>query len=52
MTCPQVADGGNDLQIWIVAVNMLKKKSRNRCGVGTPVYRLTEGINFLVKKKK
>jgi hypothetical protein len=28
MACPQVADGGDSLQIWRVAVNALNKKLR------------------------
>jgi hypothetical protein len=41
MACPQVADGGNGLQIWRVATNILNKQSRtadkerfSRLGVG------------------
>jgi hypothetical protein len=28
MVCPQVADGGDGLQIWRVAANILNKKSQ------------------------
>jgi hypothetical protein len=28
MACPQVADGGEGLQIWRVAVNILNKQSQ------------------------
>jgi hypothetical protein len=40
MACPQVADGGDGLQIWRVAANILNKQSR----IGDKVWSSSFGV--------
>jgi hypothetical protein len=51
MVCPQDADGGNDLQIWKVAANVLNKQSQKPTSGGTVAWGQLLAIrnNFVTK---
>jgi hypothetical protein len=51
MTRPQVADGGDGLQIWSVAVNILNKQPRTANKGGPPDWVLGVGLNTPHVKK-
>jgi hypothetical protein len=52
MARPQVADGGDGLQIWRVAANILNKQSRTADKVWSSSLGVGRGANkFLAKKK-
>jgi hypothetical protein len=50
MACPQVAVGRNTLQIWSVASNILKKKSRTTDKRGPPAWVL--GVRLTTPHRK
>jgi hypothetical protein len=50
MARPQVADGGNSLQIWRVAANILNKQSWISAG-GPPAWGLSVGLTTPPRKK-
>jgi len=45
MACPQVADGGDGLQIWTVATNMLNKQSQTADKGWSSSFRVGKGTN-------
>jgi hypothetical protein len=45
MARPQVADGGDGLQIWRVAANILNKQSRTADKGGPPAWGVERGAN-------
>jgi hypothetical protein len=45
MARPQVADGGNGLQIWRVAANILNKQSRRADKGWSSILRIGRGAN-------
>jgi hypothetical protein len=51
MTRPQVADGGESLQIWRVAANILNKQSRTADKGGPPAWGLGGGLTTPHRKK-
>jgi hypothetical protein len=50
MARPQVADGGDALQVWRVAVNILNRQSRTAYKGGPPAWRL--GVRLTTNRKK
>jgi hypothetical protein len=50
MACPQVADGGNGLQIWRIAANILNKQSQMADGGGPSALELGRGLTNLHHK--
>jgi hypothetical protein len=52
MARPQVADGGDGLQIWKVAANILNKQSRTADRGGPPAKRLGVGLTTPRLKNK
>jgi hypothetical protein len=52
MVHPQVVGGGDSLQIWRIAVNILNKEvADSRQGVGPPAWQLGIGLTALHHKK-
>jgi hypothetical protein len=51
MARPQVADGGNSVQIWRVAANILNKQSRTADKGGPPAWGLGVGLTIPHRKK-
>jgi hypothetical protein len=51
MARPQVADGGNTLQVWRVAANILNKQSRTPDKGGPPAWGLGVGLTTPHRKK-
>jgi hypothetical protein len=52
MARPQVADGGDGLQIWRVFANALNKQSRTDDKSGPVAWGLVEEVQLLTVKKK
>jgi hypothetical protein len=52
MARPQVADGGEGLQIWRVAANILNKQSRQPTRDGPPAWGLSVGLTTPHRKKR
>jgi hypothetical protein len=52
MARPQVADGGEGLQIWRVAANILDKQSRTADKGGPPAWGLDGGLTTPHRKKR
>jgi hypothetical protein len=50
MARPQVADGGDGLQIWEVAANILNKQSRQPTRGGPPAWGFGMGLTTHRKK--
>jgi hypothetical protein len=51
MSCPQVADRGDSLQIWKAVANILNKQSRPADRGGPPAWRLGVGLTTTRNKK-
>jgi len=51
MAHPRIADGGDNLQIWRVAANILNKQTRTADMGGPPDWGLGEGEQLNVKKQ-
>jgi hypothetical protein len=51
MACPQAADGGDDLQIWKVAANILNKQSQTAEKDSAPAWGLGVGLTTPEPKK-
>jgi hypothetical protein len=51
MARPQVADGGDGLQIWTVAANILNEKSGQPTRGGPPAWGLGVGLTAPHRKK-
>jgi hypothetical protein len=51
MACPQVADGGDSLQIWRVAANILNKQSRTSNKGWSSILGVGRGANSSVTTK-